>query len=163
MVSQIINNLTVCLIAYAGQHQREHQSSALPALCERNHLSSMDSPHKGPVMREKFPSYHGQPWQLMNSESKKIWSPVTCFPRECGASLGSHCQVSATHLQIMPRRWKLQVHDLQMNFSNMDTRMVVPVLGDMCHCDTGLIVGLHPANERCHYEITPSLIGWAQT
>ena len=28
---------------------------------------------------------------------------------------------------------------------------------------TGLILGLHPANERCRYKVTPSLIGWAQT
>ena len=28
---------------------------------------------------------------------------------------------------------------------------------------TGLILGLHPANERRRYEVTPSLVGWAQT
>ena len=28
---------------------------------------------------------------------------------------------------------------------------------------TWLILGLRPANERCHYRVTPSLIGWAQT
>ena len=28
---------------------------------------------------------------------------------------------------------------------------------------TGLILGLRPANERCHYKVTPSLIGRAQT
>ena len=27
---------------------------------------------------------------------------------------------------------------------------------------TGLILGLHPANERCRYKVTTSLIGWAQ-
>ena len=26
-----------------------------------------------------------------------------------------------------------------------------------------LILGLHPANERRHYKVTPSLIGWGQT
>ena len=26
-----------------------------------------------------------------------------------------------------------------------------------------VILGLHPANERRHYEVTPSLIGWAQS
>ena len=25
------------------------------------------------------------------------------------------------------------------------------------------LLGLHPANERCRYKVTPSLIGWAQT
>ena len=29
--------------------------------------------------------------------------------------------------------------------------------------DTGLILGLHPTNERRRYKVTPSLIGWAQT
>ena len=28
---------------------------------------------------------------------------------------------------------------------------------------SGLIFGLHPANERRRYKVTPSLIGWAQT
>ena len=27
----------------------------------------------------------------------------------------------------------------------------------------GLILGLHPANERCHYKVMASLIGWPQT
>ena len=27
----------------------------------------------------------------------------------------------------------------------------------------GLILGLHPANKRSRYKVTPSLIGWAQT
>ena len=29
--------------------------------------------------------------------------------------------------------------------------------------DLGLILGLHPANERRRYKVTTSLIGWAQT
>ena len=29
--------------------------------------------------------------------------------------------------------------------------------------DTGLILGLRPANEKRRYKVTPSLIGWAQT
>ena len=34
-----------------------------------------------------------------------------------------------------------------------------------CHCSilAGLILGLHPANERWHYFVMPSLIGWVQT
>ena len=28
---------------------------------------------------------------------------------------------------------------------------------------SGLILGLHPANEGRRYKLTPSLIGWAQT
>ena len=29
--------------------------------------------------------------------------------------------------------------------------------------DSGLILGLRPANEGRRYNVTPSLIGWAQT
>ena len=29
--------------------------------------------------------------------------------------------------------------------------------------EAGLILGSRPANERCRYKVTPSLIGWAQT
>ena len=29
--------------------------------------------------------------------------------------------------------------------------------------NTGLILGVRPANERHCYKVTPSLIGWAQT
>ena len=29
--------------------------------------------------------------------------------------------------------------------------------------NAGLILGLHPANERRRYKVMPSLIGWAQT
>ena len=28
---------------------------------------------------------------------------------------------------------------------------------------TGMILGLHPVDERRRYKVTPSLIGWAQT
>ena len=28
---------------------------------------------------------------------------------------------------------------------------------------TGLILGLHPANDKRRYKVTPFLIGWAQT
>ena len=28
---------------------------------------------------------------------------------------------------------------------------------------SGLILGLHPANDRRRYKVTPSLIGWVQT
>ena len=36
----------------------------------------------------------------------------------------------------------------------------------MCHSlyvYAGLFLGLHSANERRRYKVTPSLIGWAQT
>ena len=32
-----------------------------------------------------------------------------------------------------------------------------------CLANTGMILGLPPANKRRRYKVTPSLIGWAQT
>ena len=34
----------------------------------------------------------------------------------------------------------------------------LPVLVDR----PGLMLGLHPANERCRYKVTPYLTGWVQ-
>ena len=34
---------------------------------------------------------------------------------------------------------------------------------DQANAESGLILGLHPANERRRYKVTPSLIGWVQT
>ena len=36
-------------------------------------------------------------------------------------------------------------------------------IGESLWNNTGLILWLHPANERRRYKVTPSLIGWAQT
>ena len=46
-------------------------------------------------------------------------------------------------------RFQMLMCQLRMNF--------------MLWSNTGLILGLHPANERRRYKVTPSLIGWAQT
>ena len=35
--------------------------------------------------------------------------------------------------------------------------------GNMTSHNTGLILGLHPSNERRRYKVTPSLMGWVQT
>ena len=50
--------------------------------------------------------------------------------------------------------WKIN----ELNFSDptQATRMQSGVR------NTGLILGLQPANERRRYKVTPSLIGWAQ-
>ena len=37
------------------------------------------------------------------------------------------------------------------------------VKGKGAQYSSGLILGLRPANERRHYKVMPSLIGWAQT
>ena len=43
--------------------------------------------------------------------------------------------------------------------SDLYSTNVIAVL----HTVSGLILGLHPANDRRRYKVTPSLIGWAQT
>ena len=40
----------------------------------------------------------------------------------------------------------------------------ISITGNICiDYEIGLILGLHPANERHRYKVTPSLIGWVQT
>ena len=58
---------------------------------------------------------------------------------------------------IIGQKWQeWGQHGLCSNNSNM--------IPDLRHFkNTGLIVGLHPANERRCYKVTSSLIGWAQT
>ena len=56
---------TVCLDTAVHSLSRHHEMEPLPALltlCEGNHGSPMDSPHKGPVMR--------------------VWWFVWCFPEQ---------------------------------------------------------------------------------
>ena len=54
-------------------------------------------------------------------------------------------------------------------FSDLEFEYSITILhGDhLSFCDlkykSGLILGLHPANKRRRYKVTPSLIGWAQT
>ena len=56
MLSQITGHSIVCLTAYVGHHQREHQSSALLALCEGNPTVTSGF-HKGLVTNKKFPCH----------------------------------------------------------------------------------------------------------
>ena len=37
------------------------------------------------------------------------------------------------------------------------------LIDDISLSNSGLILGLRPANERRRYKVTPSLIGWAPT
>ena len=43
----------------------------------------------------------------------------------------------------------------------METILVLSIYGQ--GVAAGVFLGLHPANERRRYKVTPSLIGWAQT
>ena len=55
MAPQIISLPTVYLGVYSGVDQRKHQSSASLAFVRGIHLWLMNSPHKKPVTRKKFP------------------------------------------------------------------------------------------------------------
>ena len=55
MASQITSLAIVCSAIYSGTDQRIHQSSASLAFVREIHRSSVNSPHKGPVMRKLFP------------------------------------------------------------------------------------------------------------
>ena len=55
IASQITSLTIVYSTVYSGADQRQHQSSASPAFVRGVHRGSMNSPHKGPVTRKKFP------------------------------------------------------------------------------------------------------------
>ena len=53
--------------------------------------------------------------------------------------------------------------ELEAHTHDITTMVIGSGNGLMALCITGLILGLHPANERRRYKVTPSLIGWLQT
>ena len=55
IVSQITRLVIVYLIVYSDADQRKHQSSAPLAFVRGIHRGPMNSPHKWPVTRKKFP------------------------------------------------------------------------------------------------------------
>ena len=52
------------------------------------------------------------------------------------------------------------IKSITICFSGLNNLMIQASIGSG---NAGLILGLRPANERCHYFVTASLIGWAQT
>ena len=55
MASQITNLTIVYSTVYSGADQRKHQSSVSLAFVRGIHRSPVNSPHKWPVMRKRFP------------------------------------------------------------------------------------------------------------
>ena len=55
IASQITSITIVYLTVYLGADQRKHQSSASLAFVQEIHRWPVDSPHKLPVTRKKFP------------------------------------------------------------------------------------------------------------
>ena len=63
------------------------------------------------------------------------------------------------HLSVIPA--KIALYLLWCNSENwVNHRWLIELNATS---DTGLIQGLHPANERRRYKITPFLVGWVQT
>ena len=55
MTSQITSLTIVCSNVYSGADQRKHQSSASWGFVRGIHRWPVNSPHKGPVTRKRFP------------------------------------------------------------------------------------------------------------
>ena len=55
MASQITSLTIVCLTVYLGTDERKYQSSASLAFVKGIHRWQVNSPHKGPLTRKKFP------------------------------------------------------------------------------------------------------------
>ena len=55
MAPHITSVSVVCSAVYSGAYQRKHRSPASLALVMRIHRWPVDSPHKGPVTRKRFP------------------------------------------------------------------------------------------------------------
>ena len=55
IASQITNLSIVCSTVYSGADQRKHQSSASLTFVQGIHRGQVNSPHKWPVTRKKFP------------------------------------------------------------------------------------------------------------
>ena len=55
IASQITSLMIVYSTAYSDADQRKHQSSASLDFVQGIHQGSVDSPHKWPVTRKKFP------------------------------------------------------------------------------------------------------------
>ena len=82
MVSQITSLTIVYSIVYSDADQRKHQSSASLAFVRGIHRRPVNSPHKGPVTRKKFP-FDDVIMQLLYYINYTKWS----FDRTFGASL----------------------------------------------------------------------------
>ena len=53
--------------------------------------------------------------------------------------------------------------DFDSNWKELLKVRCVQILRALYMLNSGLILGLHPANERLRYRVAPSLIGWVQT
>ena len=84
-----------------------------------------------------------------------IWSTLSC---------NNFWILPKTHwniVSICPTKY-LQ-HPLGQHYDYTMTYLAKLHVDRWCHSSAGLIRSVHPAIERCHYKVTPPLIGLAQT
>ena len=77
---------------------------------------------------------------------------------QCPLNYSCHTLISENYIHIVSCTGLILNWSVLQSFS-ADCRPSVSIYEH----DTGLTLGLHPANERRRYKVTPSLIGWVQT
>ena len=82
MASRITSLIIVYSTVYSVADQRKHQSSASLAFVRGIHRWPVNSPHKGPVTRERFhlmtSPYHGNPMGLWHDDMTSTRFPYYC-------------------------------------------------------------------------------------
>ena len=151
MASQITSLTIVFSPVFSGADQRKYQSSASLVFLREIHRWPVNSTHKRPVTRKMFAfdnvimysGAFGSTTGFWWSISRYLWCIVS--DNRCTYAFWLFlCDEFSTYTVSEIASWK----------------SIIP------HCQkyiSGLILGLHPANERHRYKVTPSLIGWAQT
>ena len=129
--------LRICLHSSWWRHQME-TFSALLALCAGNSPVTGEFPTQRPVTRCFDVFFDLRLNERLIKQSWGWWfeTPSRSLWRHCNDCRGSQSDESEVLWKVLKRR-------------------------SVKH-STWLILGLHPANERC-YKVTPYLIGWAQT
>ena len=145
-----------------------HHSCIQLALCDRGIPRWLvDSPHKGPVMWITFLCNDVilivMVTQLRVGEVCRDATLAGCRPAPHTYSPSS-AQEESCHLHwaetlCQAYQWRFPGSTRRCRCGPRQTWWTHPETV----ADTGLILGLRPANERRHYLVTASLIGWAQT
>ena len=73
------------------------------------------------------------------------------------------CMTFVSSLQPDVGRGFLHISNMFLFFFCVYSQLLILCAIVVQYKVTGLILGLHPANVRRHYKVSPSLIGWAQT
>ena len=166
IASQITSLTIVYSTVYSDADQRKHQSSASLAFVRGIHRWPVNSPHKGPVTRKMFPfdhvimiscvselaHHHKLRYQLVITSTQDDLLLIGIVGTDFSAIWIKTYNIWIKKYMKMPSNCWLFCFDLRdLN--------ILP----LSSIQAGLILGLNPANERRRYNVTPSLIAWAQT